>query len=46
MGVYSYYVLGTWNKVSVKRTLNIIFFAQKGMKCAIFVKKVEKIGPK
>jgi hypothetical protein len=46
MGVYSYYVLGTWDKVSVKRTLNLIFFAQKGIKCAIFVKKVEKIGPK
>lgn len=45
MGVYSYYVLGIWDKVSVKDTLNLIFFAQKGVKCAIFVKKVEKIGP-
>lgn len=46
MGAFSYYVLGTWNKISVKRTLNIIFIPQKGIKCAIFVKKVEKIGPK
>jgi hypothetical protein len=32
--------------VGVLRTLNLIFIAQKYMKCAIFVKKVEKIGPK
>ena len=46
MGAFTYSVLCAWYKVSVKHTLNLIFFAQKGIKCAIFVKKVEKIGPK
>ena len=43
---FPYSVLCAWYKVSVKHTLNLIFIAQKGIKCAIFVKKVEKIGPK
>lgn len=46
MCTFTYSVLCAWYKVSVKHTLNLIFFAQKGIKCAIFVKKVEKIGPK